>query len=368
MPEIQTNKADKREKMLESVLKTFQDIEDKLADPAVSANPEKLKTLSRERSKVLPLIELINREKKLKNELEEVNKQIQVEKDRELKNILLEEQEVLEKQMEEISPLIEFELLPKDPNSGKNMYLEIRAGTGGQEAALFARDLFRMYTRYFESVSMPYEVVSLTESDLHGFKEVIVLVKGEKAYDAIHNEAGTHRVQRIPETEAGGRIHTSACTVAVIPEVEENDLDIDANELRIDVYRSSGAGGQHVNTTDSAVRITHIPTGLVVTCQDEKSQHKNKAKAMKILRARLIQKKEEEEHKKNAEEKKAQVGSGDRSEKIRTYNFPQNRMTDHRIQYTSHNLDRIMEGELGDVLEALRQEEKKQQMETLNLV
>jgi peptide chain release factor 1 len=203
----------------------------------------------------------------------------------------------------------------------------------------------------------------MTESDLHGFKEIILLVKGQRAFDLIHHEAGTHRVQRIPETEAGGRIHTSACTVAVIPEADESEIDIDPNELRIDVYRSSGPGGQSVNTTDSAVRITHVPTGLVVTCQDEKSQHKNKAKALKILRARLIQKKEEEEHKKHAEEKKAQVGSGDRSEKIRTYNFPQNRLTDHRIQFTSHSLDHIMEGKLGELIDALLQDEKKRQLE-----
>jgi peptide chain release factor 1 len=327
------------------------------------ANSSKLAELSRERSKILPLVELIESEKNATREFSEISEQVKTEKDPELKKVLLEEKIFLENKLNDLFSKIEYELLPKDPNAGKNMFLEIRAGTGGQEAALFVRDLFRMYTRYFDSSSIPYEVVSLTESDLHGYKEAIVLVKGIRAFDIIHLEAGTHRVQRIPETEAGGRIHTSACTVAVIPEAEESDVTIDQNDLRIDVYRSSGAGGQHVNTTDSAVRITHIPTGLVVTCQDEKSQHKNKAKALKILQSRLAQKIEDEEHKKSAEEKKAQIGSGDRSEKIRTYNFPQNRLTDHRIHYTSHSLEKVMEGELGELVSALLQEEKKRQLE-----
>jgi peptide chain release factor 1 len=358
---------DKREKMLESVLKTFQDIERRLTDPAVVGNSEKLRDISRERSKILPLVELIETEKKCKKELHEISHQIKSEKSSEMKDILIEERNALEARILELRPRIEYEILPKDPNMGKNMFLEIRAGTGGQEAALFARDLFRMYTRYFDNISLPYEVVSMTESDLHGYKEIVLLVKSEKAYDVIHREAGTHRVQRIPETEAGGRIHTSACTVAVIPEVEESEIDINPGDLRIDTYRASGSGGQHVNKTDSAVRITHIPTGLFVACQEERSQHKNKARAMKILAARLTQQTRDEEHKKNAEEKKTQVGSGDRSEKIRTYNFPQNRLTDHRVDYTSHNLDNIMEGDMKDLIEVLLRDEKKQQLEKFQM-
>jgi len=353
--------------MLETVLKTFQDIERRLTDPSVVGNSEKLRNISRERAKILPLVELILAEKKCKRELEEINQQIRSEKAGDLKEILLEERNVLEAAILDLKPKIEYEILPKDPNAGKNMFLEIRAGTGGQEAALFSRDLFRMYTRYFDTISLPYEVVSMTESDLNGFKEIVVLVKGEKAYDVVHREAGTHRVQRIPETEAGGRIHTSACTVAVIPEVEENEFEINPGDLRIDTYRASGSGGQHVNKTDSAVRITHIPTGIFVACQEERSQHKNKARAMKILRARLNQQIRDEEHVKNAEEKKSQVGSGDRSEKIRTYNFPQNRLTDHRIDYTSHNLDKIMEGDMNDLVEALLRDEKKQQLEKFQM-
>lgn len=359
--------SDKRENMLESVLKTFQDIERRLTDPAVVGNSEKLRDISRERSRIFPLVELILAEKKCKNELQEINQQIRSEKAGDFKEILLEERNLLEAKILELKPKIEYEILPKDPNMGKNMFLEIRAGTGGQEAALFARDLFRMYTRYFDTISLPYEVVSVTESDLHGYKEIVLLVKGEKAYDVIHREAGTHRVQRIPDTEAGGRIHTSACTVAVIPEVEENEIDINPADLRIDTYRASGSGGQHVNKTDSAVRITHIPTGLFVACQEERSQHKNKARAMKILVSRLTQQSRDEEHKKNAEEKKTQVGSGDRSEKIRTYNFPQNRLTDHRVDYTSHNLDNIMEGDMNDLIEVLLRDEKKQQLEKFQM-
>ncbi|MDH4262305.1 MAG: peptide chain release factor 1 [Spirochaetia bacterium] len=359
--------SDKREIMLESVLKTFQDIERRLTDPSVVGNSEKLRDISRERSRIFPLVELIEAEKKCKKELQEVNQHLKTEKSGEMKDALIEERNALEQKLLELKPKIEYEILPKDPNVGKNMFLEIRAGTGGQEAALFSRDLFRMYTRYFDTISIPYEVVSMTESDLHGYKEIVILVKGEKAYDVIHREAGTHRVQRIPETEAGGRIHTSACTVAVIPEVEESEFYIDPSQLRIDTYRASGSGGQHINKTDSAVRITHIPTGIFVACQEERSQHKNKARAMNILVSRLNQMTRDEEHKKNAEEKKTQVGSGDRSEKIRTYNFPQNRLTDHRIDYTSHNLDKILEGDMNDLVEALLRDEKKQQLEKFNI-
>jgi peptide chain release factor 1 len=244
-------------------------------------------------------------------------------------------------------------LLPKDPNDDKNILLEIRAGTGGEEAALFAADLFRMYIRYTETKRWKTEILSQHATGIGGFKEIVVLVEGDRVYSRLKYESGVHRVQRVPETEAQGRIHTSAVTVAVLPEAEEIDVEVDPEDLRIDVYRSTGHGGQHVNTTDSAVRITHLPTGLVVTCQDEKSQHKNKAKAMKVLRSRLLDRQQAEQQLKIAEERKSMVGSGDRSERIRTYNFPQGRATDHRIGLTLYKLESILQGELDLIIDPL---------------
>jgi len=244
-------------------------------------------------------------------------------------------------------------LLPKDPNDDKNILLEIRAGTGGEEAALFAQDLFRMYTRYAERRGWSTEILSSNETGLGGFKEVILLVAGEGAYSRLKYEAGVHRVQRVPETESQGRIHTSAVTVAILPEAEEVDVDIKPEELRIDIFRASGHGGQHVNTTDSAVRITHLPTGIVVTCQDERSQHKNKAKAMKVLRSRLLELMQREQQNKVSQERRQMVGSGDRSERIRTYNFPQGRVTDHRIGLTLYQLEEVLQGELDLILDPL---------------
>ena len=244
-------------------------------------------------------------------------------------------------------------LLPKDPNDEKNTLLEIRAGTGGDEAALFAADLFRLYSKFAEIMHWRVEIMSDHPTGMGGFKEIVVLIEGQGAYSKLKYESGVHRVQRVPSTEAQGRLHTSAVTVAVLPEAEEVDVVIDPEEIRVDVFRSSGPGGQSVNTTDSAIRITHLPTGLVVSCQDEKSQHKNKAKALKILRARILDLKIKEQQDKIAENRKSQVGSGDRSERIRTYNFPQNRLTDHRIGLTLYHLDEIMEGKLSEVIEAL---------------
>ncbi len=354
--------ADDKAGLINSVLDKFEVLNNQLADPEIANNMDKLKELSQERSRMAPLIELIQREKELREQLAEVNEQLKTEKDDEFLEVLQDEAQTLEEEHQKVSADLEYELLPKSPDAGKNLFLEIRAGTGGDEAALFVRDLFRMYTKFIEQTDLKFEVVTMSETGLHGLKEVIFLVKGDKAYDYFHLEAGTHRVQRIPETESGGRIHTSAVTVAVIPEVEESEIDIDPNDLRIDVFRSSGPGGQSVNTTDSAIRITHIPTGLVVSCQDEKSQHKNKAKALKVLLARLQQKEREEKHEKSMEEKRAQIGSGDRSEKIRTYNYPQNRLTDHRIHYTSHNLDRAMEGELAELVEAMQRAEREKML------
>jgi peptide chain release factor 1 len=261
--------------------------------------------------------------------------------------------ETLKEQLSQTEEDIRILLLPRDPNDDKNTFLEIRAGTGGEEAALFAADLFRMYSKLAEAMSWKVEIMNEHPTGMGGYKEIIALIEGKGAYSKLKYESGVHRVQRVPATEAQGRLHTSAVTVAVLPEAEEVDIDIDPEEIRVDVFRSSGPGGQSVNTTDSAIRITHLPTGLVVSCQDEKSQHKNKAKALKVLRARVLDLKIKEQQDKISEDRKSQVGSGDRSERIRTYNFPQNRLTDHRIGLTLYQLDTIMEGNLSEIIDPL---------------
>jgi peptide chain release factor 1 len=261
--------------------------------------------------------------------------------------------ETLKEQLSQIEEEIRILLLPRDPNDDKNTFLEIRAGTGGEEAALFAADLFRMYSKLAEALGWKVEIMSEHPTGMGGYKEIIALIEGKGAYSKLKYESGVHRVQRVPATEAQGRLHTSAVTVAVLPEAEEVDIVIDPEEIRVDVFRSSGPGGQSVNTTDSAIRITHLPTGLVVSCQDEKSQHKNKAKALKVLRARLLDLKIKEQQDKISEDRKSQVGSGDRSERIRTYNFPQNRLTDHRIGLTLYQLDTVMEGNLSEIIDPL---------------
>jgi peptide chain release factor 1 len=259
----------------------------------------------------------------------------------------------LETELTELEEQLKLMLLPKDPNDQRNVVLEVRAGTGGDEAALFAGDLFRMYCRYADHQGWKVELLSTAESEAGGYKEVIALVSGKGVFSRFKYESGTHRVQRVPETEAQGRIHTSACTVAVMPEADDVEVDIDPSDLRIDLYRASGAGGQHVNKTESAVRITHVPTGVVVACQDEKSQHKNKAKAMKVLKSRILDAMQAEQHAKMAADRKSQVGSGDRSERIRTYNFPQGRCTDHRVNLTLYKLEAIMQGDLDEVIDTL---------------
>lgn len=337
-------------KKLDELLEKYQTITEKISDPKVISDQPVYQKLTKELSDLKPIVDKYSEYKSVENLIFEAKSILKESDDKELIEIaemqLEESREKLEKLTEEIKLL----LLPKDPFDEKNIYLEIRAGTGGDEASLFAVDLLRMYIRYAEIKRWKTEIVDFSETGVGGYKEVVVLIKGNGAYSRLKYEAGGHRVQRIPTTESGGRIHTSACTVAVLPEAEDVDIEINPSDLRIDVYRSSGAGGQHVNTTDSAVRITHDPTGIVVTCQDERSQIKNREKAMKLLKAKLLEMEIRRQAEEVAENRKLQVGSGDRSERIRTYNFPQNRITDHRINLTLYSLDRVLEGELLDEL------------------
>jgi peptide chain release factor 1 len=354
--------ADLNEQNLRAIVATFHSIEERMADPQVSSDNKRLTELSRERSRLISTAELAEQWLTLKAQIADCEAGWLAEKDSEMKAELAGELKSMRARFESLGADLQLELIPKDADAGKNIYLEIRAGTGGDEAGLFVRDLFRMYTRFLDDEGIKYEIQEYNDVGGGAVKEAILFVIGTRAYDLLHLEAGTHRVQRIPSTEANGRIHTSAVTVAVIPEAEEDEIKIDPTDLRIDVFRSSGAGGQHVNKTESAVRITHIPSGIVVGCQEEKSQIKNRAKAMKALMSKLVEKQRSEHQEKYATEKKAQVGSGDRSEKIRTYNYPQSRVTDHRINYSSHNLDQVMEGKLGDIVGALILAEREAKM------
>ncbi len=338
---------------LEDVERRYTELETQLIDPDVLADRKNYSRLAKERSGLEPIVRCYREWKRIGEEIDG-HKDLLESDDGEIRDLAKEELPGLKSRYDELEGELKVLLLPKDPNDERNTVLEIRAGTGGDEASLFAADLFRMYSRYAEERGWKVEVLSSSETGVGGFKEVIVLIDGEGVYSHLKHEGGVHRVQRVPTTETSGRIHTSAVTVAVLPEAEEVDVAIDeANDLRIDVYRSSGPGGQSVNTTDSAVRMTHLPTGLTVSCQDEKSQHKNKAKALKILRSRLLERAQAEAHAEEAESRRTMVGSGDRSERVRTYNFPQGRLTDHRINLTLYNLEKIVDGDLGGVIEAL---------------
>jgi len=327
------------------------DIEGRLADPSLVRDQKEYQRCAREHAQLSRLHELYQAHQAALEQTRQAQAILWDDgEDAELREMARGELEELEGRARELERELKLVLLPKDPNDDKNIFLEIRAGTGGDEAALFAGDLFRMYGRFAETMGWRVEVMSSNPSELGGFKEIIALISGEQVYSRLKFESGAHRVQRVPETETQGRIHTSAVTVAILPEVDEVELTIDPSELRIDTYRASGAGGQHVNKTDSAIRITHLPTGLVVACQDERSQHKNKAKALTVLRARLLDRIEQERQDKISEDRKNQVGSGDRSERIRTYNFPQGRVTDHRINLTLYQLETVMNGKLDDII------------------
>ena len=339
---------------LKDIQNKFVDVEKSLSDPAQISNPQRLQELSKTHAELSPIVSAYNDYQALETAIEETESLLADENDAEMLELAEEELVNLKQQIEALTESLKMQLIPKDPNDEKNVIIEIRAGTGGEEASLFAAEVFRMYTRYAERKGWKVEMLSANATGLKGFKEVVFSVEGKAAYSLLKYEGGIHRVQRIPTTETSGRIHTSAVTVAVLPEAEEVDIKIDeATELRIDTYRSSGPGGQSVNTTDSAIRITHIPTGIIVTQQDEKSQHKNRSKAMKILRARLQERKQAELDSERAETRRSMVGSGDRSEKIRTYNFPQSRVTDHRIQFSSYQLDGILDGEIDPFIEQL---------------
>lgn len=338
---------------LEDLVARLEEVLQELSDPDTVADQEKYKKLMKEQNDLTPIVEAYKEYKAALDGVEESLALLEEEKDEEMRELAKEELDSCRKKTEQMEQTIKILLLPKDPNDDRNVVVEIRGGAGGDEAALFAADLFRMYSHYAETNRWKVEVLSANENGIGGFKEIVFMINGTGAYSKLKYESGVHRVQRIPATESGGRIHTSTATVAIMPEAEDVDVDLDPNDCKIDVYRASGNGGQCVNTTDSAVRITHMPTGIVVTCQDEKSQLKNRDKAMRVLRSRLYDMELEKAQSEQAAERKSQVGTGDRSEKIRTYNFPQGRVTDHRIKLTLHRLNEILGGDLTELIESI---------------
>jgi peptide chain release factor 1 len=338
---------------LANVERRYETLYHLLGQNEVITNQEELQKVAKEYAELGRIVDLYRKLKKVNAEILGNREILAGEEDEEMKALAKAEIDSLTEEKAKVEQDLKMALLPKDPNDEKNILLEIRAGTGGEEAGLFAADLFRMYSKFAEQHGWRMEVLSRHYNDMGGFKEIIALIEGKGVYSRMKFESGVHRVQRVPATESQGRIHTSTVTVAILPEAEEVDVQIDPNDLRVDIFRSSGPGGQSVNTTDSAVRITHLPSGIVVSCQDEKSQHKNRAKALKILRARLMDKAQQEKQTEISEKRRTQVGTGERSERIRTYNFPQGRVTDHRIGLTLYRLERILEGELGEIVDAL---------------
>ena len=342
---------------LEEIESRYQELESELSSPEVFQDRQKYTELAKAHSDLEEIVSTYREYKKCQKELQE-NKELIEDSEEEISELAQQEIDSLQPKMEELETKLRSYLIPKDPLDEKSVILEIRAGTGGEEASIFAADLLKMYMRYAEQNKWKVELIDSHETGSGGFKEVIASVSGERVYSKLKFESGVHRVQRVPSTESQGRVHTSAVTVAILPEAEEVDVQIDPNELRVDVFRASGPGGQSVNTTESAIRITHLPSGVVVNCQDEKSQHKNKAKAMTVLRSRLLQMKQEQAKQEEDESRRSQVGSGDRSERIRTYNFPQNRITDHRINLTSYNIESVLDGNLDEIIEPLLEEQK----------
>ncbi len=348
---------------LDRIAERFEEITALMADPDVQENPKQFRALGQEYAQLEPVVACFNRFTALQRAHEAAKEMLQ---DPEMADLAQEEVESTRHALQELEPELQLLLIPPDPNDERNIFLEVRAGTGGAEAALFAGDLLRMYTRYAELQGWKCETISESLGEQGGYKEVVTRISGRNVYSKLKFESGAHRVQRVPETESQGRIHTSACTVAILPEVEAVEaVDIDANDLRIDTYRASGAGGQHVNKTDSAVRITHMPSGIVVECQDERSQHKNRARAMALLQARMLADSRAQQTSEQAQARKLQVGSGDRSERIRTYNYPQNRVTDHRINLTLYKLDEITEGAMDQVVDPLIREHQIEELAAL---
>ena len=338
---------------LEDLLIRFEEIMGELHEPTVTNNQERFRKLMKEQSDLTPIVDAYTEYKKCKQDIEDSLSMLEEEKDEEMREMIKETLNDSKKRVEELEQELKILLLPKDPNDDKNVIVEIRAGAGGDEAALFAAEIYRMYVHYAEKQRWKVELINVDEIGIGGMKEVQFTISGQGAYSKMKYESGVHRVQRVPETESGGRIHTSTITVAIMPEAEEVDFQLDMNDCKFDVFRASGNGGQCVNTTDSAVRLTHIPTGIVISCQDEKSQLKNKDKALKVLRSRLYEMELAKQHDAEAEARRSQIGTGDRSEKIRTYNFPQGRVTDHRIKLTLHRLDGILNGDLDEIIDSL---------------
>ncbi len=358
-----THLDERLEERLDEARERFREVDRRLADPEVARDPDRLRELGRERAELAALVGVADELEEVRRQLEGARALADEADEHELREMAREEVAELEDRLGDLGRRARRLLVPRDPMEDRPAVLEVRAGTGGDEAGLFAADLARMYRRFAERRGWTVELVSLSEGIPGSIKEAIFTVRGKGAYGLLRYESGVHRVQRVPETESQGRIHTSAATVAVLPEAEEVDVEIDPNDLRVDVFRSSGPGGQSVNTTDSAVRITHLPTGLVVSCQDEKSQHKNKAKALRVLRSRLLDRKIAEREAERARERKSQIGTGDRSAKIRTYNFPQNRVTDHRIGLTLYRLEEVLDGDLDELVQALRLARDEERLE-----